>query len=56
MRKNGEFVNPLLEHRSLPPGDPVPDEHMDAFLHYQESARERLSASVGAESALALTQ
>ena len=56
MRKNGEFVNPLLEHRNLPPGDPVPDEHMDAFHLYQESARERLSASVGSESALALTQ
>ena len=56
MRKNGEFVNPLLEHRNLPPGDPVPDEHMDAFYLYRDSALDRLSAPVEAESALVLTQ
>ena len=56
MRKNGEFVNPLLEHRNLPPGDPVPDEHMEFFDLYRDSALERLAAAIVAESALALTQ
>jgi len=56
MRKNGEFVNPLLEHRNLPPGDPVPDEHMDAFYLYRDNSLARLSAPVGPESALALIQ
>ena len=56
MRKNGEFVNPLLEHRNLPPGDPVPDEHMEFFDLYRDSALDRLAAIVVAESALALTQ
>ena len=24
LKKNGVFVNPLIEHRNLPPGEPVP--------------------------------
>lgn len=31
LRKNGVFVNPLREHRNLPPGDPVPAAAMAAF-------------------------
>jgi murein DD-endopeptidase MepM/ murein hydrolase activator NlpD len=31
VRKDGVFVNPLVEHRNMPPGDPIPDEAMDAF-------------------------
>ena len=44
MRKNGTFVNPLLEHRNLPPGDPVPMEHMDAFLALRDEALARLGS------------
>ena len=42
LRKNGTFVNPLIEHRNLPPGDPVPPEHMATF----EQARDGLLAQV----------
>lgn len=31
VRKDGVFVNPLTEHRNMPPGDPIPEEAMDAF-------------------------
>lgn len=45
MRKNGVFVNPLLEHRKLPPGDPVPKERLDAFHAVRDSALERLASA-----------
>ena len=49
MRKSGAFVNPLLEHRKLPPGDPVPEEHREAFQAVRDSALGRLlSATVSA--------
>ncbi len=44
MRKNGVFVNPLIEHRNLPPGDPVPEEHLDAFRAARDAALVRLGA------------
>jgi len=31
LKKNGVFVNPLIEHRKLPPGEPVSAAHFDAF-------------------------
>jgi murein DD-endopeptidase MepM/ murein hydrolase activator NlpD len=37
LRKNGEFVNPLREHKNLPPGEPVPASAMAAF----EAERDR---------------
>ena len=45
MRKNGTFVNPLLEHRNLPPGDPVPDEHVGAFEALRDAALARLGSA-----------
>ena len=42
MRKNGTFVNPLLEHRNLPPGDPVPVADLAAFGEVRDLARSRL--------------
>ncbi len=44
IRKNGTFVNPLLEHRNLPPGDPVPSEHLEAFFAARDRALGRLTA------------
>ena len=38
MRKNGTFVNPLIEHRKLPPGDPVPPGQMVAFREIRDRA------------------
>jgi murein DD-endopeptidase MepM/ murein hydrolase activator NlpD len=31
LRKNGEFVDPLAEHRKLPPGEPIPAASAAAF-------------------------
>ena len=45
MRKSGTFVNPLLEHRNLPPGDPVPDAQMVAFEAIRDGAGQRLRAA-----------
>ena len=42
MRKNGVFVNPLLEHRKLPPGDPVPPAHLVEFEAIRDRALEHL--------------
>jgi len=38
IRKNGTFVNWLTERRNLPPGDPVPAEHMAAFQEVRDRA------------------
>jgi murein DD-endopeptidase MepM/ murein hydrolase activator NlpD len=43
LKKNGVFVNPLREHRNLPPGDPVPASAMAAFA----AERDRALASLG---------
>lgn len=42
LRRNGVFVNPLLEHRRLPPGQPIPAAYRDAF----DVARDRAIAEL----------
>ena len=42
IRKNGTFVNPLLEHRKLPPGTPVPEQHLAAFYDVRDQAVRRM--------------
>jgi len=37
LKKNGRYVNPILEHRNMPPGDPVPA----ALLNVFSSERDR---------------
>ena len=44
IRKDGTFVNPLLEHRKLPPGDPVPEQHLEAFRAVRDAALARLGS------------
>ena len=44
IRKDGTFVNPLLEHRKLPPGDPVPEQHLEAFQAVRDAALARLGS------------
>ena len=58
MRKSGTFVNPLLEHRNLPPGDPVPAAHLAAFGEIRDQALGRLLSPVSlpATAAAALAQ
>jgi murein DD-endopeptidase MepM/ murein hydrolase activator NlpD len=31
LKKNGSYVNPVLEHRNMPPGEPVPTMFMNVF-------------------------
>ena len=51
MRKNGTFVNPLIEHRNLPPGDPVPDAYLASFREVRDQALGKfVSASLPAPS------
>ena len=42
IRKNGTFVNPLIEIRNTPPGDPVPPDQMPAF----HALRDRLQTQM----------
>ena len=44
LKKNGTWVDPLREHRNMPPGDPVPAEAMEAFRVVRDEALEQLAA------------
>ena len=46
LRKNGTFVNPLVEHRRMPPGEPIPPMAMPAFEETRAKALRRLTASM----------
>ena len=43
LQKNGVFVNPLNEHRNMPPGDPVPPVSMAAFGAQRDAALAELA-------------
>jgi murein DD-endopeptidase MepM/ murein hydrolase activator NlpD len=42
LQKNGAWVDPLREHRNMPPGDPVPAGDMDAFRAARDAALKKL--------------
>jgi murein DD-endopeptidase MepM/ murein hydrolase activator NlpD len=44
LRKNGAYVNPLTEHRRMPPGDPIPASLMAAFAVERDKAAALLPA------------
>jgi murein DD-endopeptidase MepM/ murein hydrolase activator NlpD len=44
LRKNGAYVNPLTEHRRMPPGDPIPASLMTAFAAERDKAAALLPA------------
>jgi hypothetical protein len=44
LRKNGTYVNPLTEHRRMPPGDPIPASLMAAFTAERDNAAALLRA------------
>jgi murein DD-endopeptidase MepM/ murein hydrolase activator NlpD len=46
IRKNGVFVNPLIEQRNMPPGDPIPDTAMDAFRAARNEALAQLQGAL----------
>jgi murein DD-endopeptidase MepM/ murein hydrolase activator NlpD len=45
LQKNGAWVDPLEEHRRMPPGDPVPAERMEAFMRVRDRAIVSLEAA-----------
>lgn len=45
LQKNGAWVDPLREHRNMPPGDPVPAAAMDAFRAARDQALEQLATA-----------
>ena len=45
LKKQGAFVNPLREHRNLPPGDPVPAAALDAFHAIRDRGFEQLDST-----------
>lgn len=47
LRKSGVFVNPLLEHRKMPPGDPVPADALEAFMKVRDAVLVRLQPLEG---------
>jgi murein DD-endopeptidase MepM/ murein hydrolase activator NlpD len=49
LRRNGVFVNPLVFHRSQPPGDPIASAQLAAFRTARDSALSRLSSTLLAE-------
>jgi murein DD-endopeptidase MepM/ murein hydrolase activator NlpD len=50
LTKNGSFVNPLLEHRNMPPGDPVPASELGSFSVERDKALAIFSASSNSSS------
>ena len=51
LRKDGTYVNPLTEHRRMPPGDPIPASLMAAFTAERIAAAALLRASLPQPSA-----
>lgn len=49
LRRNGAFVNPLVFHRSQPPGEPIPAAQLAAFRASRDGALSRLSSTLLAE-------
>jgi murein DD-endopeptidase MepM/ murein hydrolase activator NlpD len=43
LKKNGAYVNPLAEHKRLPPGEPIPSAHLAAFTASRDRATARLA-------------
>jgi murein DD-endopeptidase MepM/ murein hydrolase activator NlpD len=52
LRKNSAFVNPLVEHRKLPPGEPIAAAQLAAFRATADSTLQRLSSALAAEAPL----
>ena len=49
LKKNGVYVDPLREHRLMPPGDPIPASAMEAFRAQRDRALAGLEAALPAE-------
>jgi murein DD-endopeptidase MepM/ murein hydrolase activator NlpD len=52
LKKNGVFVNPLTEHRKLPPGNPIAPAHIDSFRAQRDETLQKLSTMLVADAPL----
>jgi murein DD-endopeptidase MepM/ murein hydrolase activator NlpD len=43
LQKNGSWVDPLREHRNMPPGEPVPPNVMAEFIQVRDAALDELA-------------
>jgi len=46
LKRNGEFVNPLVVQRAQPPGDPIPPALLPAFYTSRDNTLQQLSTTV----------
>ena len=51
IRRNGAYVNPVLEHKRMPPGDPIPAALMPQFVAERDRALARLVPDRGTTAA-----
>ncbi|MSO63115.1 MAG: M23 family metallopeptidase [Acidobacteria bacterium] len=51
LKKNGRYVNPILEHRNMPPGDPVPSGLIKMFSSERDHYLSLLFAPTAARAA-----
>jgi murein DD-endopeptidase MepM/ murein hydrolase activator NlpD len=49
LRKNGVFVNPLVEHRRLPPGEPIPRLQLASFASARDDLLRRMTTGRAAD-------
>ena len=49
LKRNGAFVNPLIEHRRQPPGEPIPSVRLADFRQQRDGILNRLSTTLVAE-------
>jgi murein DD-endopeptidase MepM/ murein hydrolase activator NlpD len=49
LKKNGSFVNPIAEHRNMPPGEPVPASSMKAFIEVRDRALAGLAEATASQ-------
>ena len=47
LKKDGKYVNPLLEHKRLPPGEPIPAAQMAAFTTARDQVAALLAPVIG---------
>jgi murein DD-endopeptidase MepM/ murein hydrolase activator NlpD len=47
LQRNGQWVDPVREHRNMPPGEPVPESAMSAFLIERDQALSELAQGSG---------
>ena len=48
LRRDGRYVNPVVEHRNMPPGEPIAPHEMDGFRRVHADVFGRLAGTARA--------